>query len=222
MKAPPVNSTVSSIESDSIELERRGLGTLPPSLRVVFSFPWLEREALHNRGVHPWSLILLKIIALRLTQILIHLAGPQLDPQLDRVQAPLLANLSCPTKCEGGLKSMFYPYNCGELRVGQRSLEGPANGCTLVKKQSNKDDNSEGSRASQRRMVEEEYVYSEEQSESERLREERRTKKRNDPISSESEQWEFEIGVNLVQEGEMALQMRKAVRKLRVMRKEKR
>ncbi|CAA7054457.1 unnamed protein product [Microthlaspi erraticum] len=31
----------------------------------------------------------------------------------------------------------------------------------------------------------EEYVYSEEQSESERLREERRTKKRNDPISSE-------------------------------------
>ncbi|CAA7049235.1 unnamed protein product [Microthlaspi erraticum] len=46
----------------------------------------------------------------------------------------------------------------------------------------------------------EEYVYSEEQSESERLREERRTKKRNDPISSESEQGEFEIGVNLVQE----------------------
>ncbi|CAA7039931.1 unnamed protein product [Microthlaspi erraticum] len=71
--------------------------------------------------------------------------------------------------------------------------------------------NSEGSRASQRRMVEgessnarerrlkmqadleamtqrmeesdaEEYVYSEEESESERLREERRTKKRNDPI----------------------------------------
>ncbi|CAA7014155.1 unnamed protein product [Microthlaspi erraticum] len=37
-------------------------------------------------------------------------------------------------------------------------------------------------------------------SESERLREERRTKKRNDPISSESEQGEFEIGVNLVQE----------------------
>ncbi|CAA7061377.1 unnamed protein product [Microthlaspi erraticum] len=46
----------------------------------------------------------------------------------------------------------------------------------------------------------EEYVYSEEESESERLREERRTKKRNDPISSESEQGEFEIGVNLVQE----------------------
>ncbi|CAA7056777.1 unnamed protein product [Microthlaspi erraticum] len=44
------------------------------------------------------------------------------------------------------------------------------------------------------------YVYSEEESESERLREERRTKKRNDPISSESEQGEFEIGVNLVQE----------------------
>ncbi|CAA7059687.1 unnamed protein product [Microthlaspi erraticum] len=43
-------------------------------------------------------------------------------------------------------------------------------------------------------------MYSEEQSESERLREERRTKKRNDPISSESEQGEFEIGVNLVQE----------------------
>ncbi|CAA7049254.1 unnamed protein product [Microthlaspi erraticum] len=71
--------------------------------------------------------------------------------------------------------------------------------------------NSEGSRASQRRMVEGEssnarerrlkmqadlermdqrmeesdaegYVYSEEQSESERLREERRTKKRNDPL----------------------------------------
>ncbi|CAA7058507.1 unnamed protein product [Microthlaspi erraticum] len=81
--------------------------------------------------------------------------------------------------------------------------------------------NSEGSRASQRvrmerrlkmqadleamtqRMEEsdaEEYVYSEEESEIERLREERRTKKRNDPISSESEQGEFEIGVNLVQE----------------------
>ncbi|CAA7047513.1 unnamed protein product [Microthlaspi erraticum] len=46
----------------------------------------------------------------------------------------------------------------------------------------------------------EEYVYSEEESEVERLREERRTKKRNDPISSESEQGEFDIGVNLVQE----------------------
>ncbi|CAA7040674.1 unnamed protein product [Microthlaspi erraticum] len=68
----------------------------------------------------------------------------------------------------------------------------------------------------------EEYVYSEEQSESERLREERRTKKRNDPISSESEQGEFEIGVNLVQEEGNGLQMRKAVRKLRVKRKEKR
>ncbi|CAA7058770.1 unnamed protein product [Microthlaspi erraticum] len=45
-----------------------------------------------------------------------------------------------------------------------------------------------------------EQAYSEEQSENERLREERRTKKRNDPISSESEQGEFEIGVNLVQE----------------------
>ncbi|CAA7051079.1 unnamed protein product [Microthlaspi erraticum] len=38
------------------------------------------------------------------------------------------------------------------------------------------------------------YVYSEEESENERLIEERRTKKRNDPISSESEQGEFEIG----------------------------
>ncbi|CAA7036890.1 unnamed protein product [Microthlaspi erraticum] len=46
----------------------------------------------------------------------------------------------------------------------------------------------------------ERHVSSEERSESERLREERRTKKRNDPISSESEQGEFEIGVNLVQE----------------------
>ncbi|CAA7039551.1 unnamed protein product [Microthlaspi erraticum] len=48
-----VNSTVSSIELsflclDSIESGGRagasGLGTLPPSLRVVFSFPWLERR----------------------------------------------------------------------------------------------------------------------------------------------------------------------------------
>ncbi|CAA7045409.1 unnamed protein product [Microthlaspi erraticum] len=38
------------------------------------------------------------------------------------------------------------------------------------------------------------------ESESERLREERRTKKRNDPISSESEQGEFEIGVNIGRE----------------------
>ncbi|CAA7033684.1 unnamed protein product [Microthlaspi erraticum] len=89
--------------------------------------------------------------------------------------------------------------------------------------------NSEGSRASQRRMVEGEssnaverrlklqadlegmnqrievsdaegYVYSELESESERLREERRTKKRNDPISSESEQGDFEIGVNIGRE----------------------
>ncbi|CAA7041383.1 unnamed protein product [Microthlaspi erraticum] len=88
---------------------------------------------------------------------------------------------------------------------------------------------SEGSRASQWRMVEGEsnnamerrlklqadlegmnqrievsdakgYVYSELESESERLREERRTKKRNDPISSESEQGEFEIGVNIGRE----------------------
>ncbi|CAA7038479.1 unnamed protein product [Microthlaspi erraticum] len=51
--APQVNSTVSSIELsflclDSIESGGRagasGLGTLPPSLRVVFSFPWLERR----------------------------------------------------------------------------------------------------------------------------------------------------------------------------------
>ncbi|CAA7026145.1 unnamed protein product [Microthlaspi erraticum] len=45
----------------------------------------------------------------------------------------------------------------------------------------------------------EEYVYSEEQSESERLREERRTKKRNDPLVVRVSK-EFEIGVNLVQE----------------------
>ncbi|CAA7058946.1 unnamed protein product [Microthlaspi erraticum] len=45
------------------------------------------------------------------------------------------------------------------------------------------------------------HVSSEEQSESERLREERKTKKRNDPIGSESEQGDFEIGINLVQEG---------------------
>ncbi|CAA7060990.1 unnamed protein product [Microthlaspi erraticum] len=50
-------------------------------------------------------------------------------------------------------------------------------------------------------------------SESERLREERRTKKRNDPISSESEQGEFEIGVNLVQEEVMALQVKKRVKR---------
>ncbi|CAA7030800.1 unnamed protein product [Microthlaspi erraticum] len=87
--------------------------------------------------------------------------------------------------------------------------------------------NSEGSRASQRRMVEGESSNARERrlkmqadlgmtqrwkslmqrsmctlrkSLRERLREERRTKKRNDPISSESEQGEFEIGVNLVQE----------------------
>ncbi|CAA7044970.1 unnamed protein product [Microthlaspi erraticum] len=98
--------------------------------------------------------------------------------------------------------------------------------------------NSEGSRASQRRMVEGESSNARErrlkmqadlermdqrmeesdaedmstlrrQSESERLREERRTKKRNDPISSESEQGEFEIGVNLVQEEGNGLQMKK-------------
>ncbi|CAA7047687.1 unnamed protein product [Microthlaspi erraticum] len=48
-----VNSTLSSIELsflclDSIESGGRagasGLGSLPPSLRVVFSFPWLERR----------------------------------------------------------------------------------------------------------------------------------------------------------------------------------
>ncbi|CAA7020856.1 unnamed protein product [Microthlaspi erraticum] len=109
--------------------------------------------------------------------------------------------------------------------------------------------NSEGSRASQRRMVEgessnarerrlkckpiwrndskmeesdaEEYVYSEEESERE-IEGGRRTKKRNDPISSESEQGEFEIGVNLVQEEGMALQVKKEVMRLRVKRKEKR
>ncbi|CAA7021727.1 unnamed protein product [Microthlaspi erraticum] len=40
------------------------------------------------------------------------------------------------------------------------------------------------------------YYQAELESESERLRKERRTKKRNDPISSEGEQGEFEIGVN--------------------------
>ncbi|CAA7043557.1 unnamed protein product [Microthlaspi erraticum] len=40
------------------------------------------------------------------------------------------------------------------------------------------------------------YNQAELESENERLREERRTKKRNDPISSESEEGEFEIGVN--------------------------
>ncbi|CAA7036921.1 unnamed protein product [Microthlaspi erraticum] len=57
---------------------------------------------------------------------------PQLDPQLDRAQAPLLANPSCPTNVyTGGLKSMFSPPRCGELRVGQKKLGGPANGCEL-------------------------------------------------------------------------------------------
>ncbi|CAA7031573.1 unnamed protein product [Microthlaspi erraticum] len=84
---------------------------------------------------------------------------------------------------------------------------------------------SEGSRASQRRMVEGEssnaiqekkrlqaelegmsqrievseaegYNQEDLESESDRLREERRTKKRKDPISSESEQGEFDIGIN--------------------------
>ncbi|CAA7047544.1 unnamed protein product [Microthlaspi erraticum] len=110
--------------------------------------------------------------------------------------------------------------------------------------------NSEGSRASQRRMVEGEssnarerrlkmqadlkrmdqrmeesdaegYVYSEEESESERLRGEE-TKKRNDPISSESEQGEFEIGVNLVQEEGNGSPNEEGVMRLRVKRKEKR
>ncbi|CAA7022355.1 unnamed protein product [Microthlaspi erraticum] len=60
------------------------------------------------------------------------------------------------------------------------------------------------------------------QSESERLREERRTKKRNDPISSESEQGEFEIGVNLVQEEGNGSPNEEGVMRLRVKRKEKR
>ncbi|CAA7045553.1 unnamed protein product [Microthlaspi erraticum] len=79
-----VNSTVSSIELsflclDSIESGGRagasGLGSLPPSLRVVFSFPWLERRGsvrllgrsllgvvrsdLLLRNVGAWSLLLL-------------------------------------------------------------------------------------------------------------------------------------------------------------------
>ncbi|CAA7050797.1 unnamed protein product [Microthlaspi erraticum] len=56
----------------------------------------------------------------------------------------------------------------------------------------------------------------------ERLREERRTKKRNDPISSESEQGEFEIGVNLVQEEGNGSPSEEGVMRLRVKRKEKR
>ncbi|CAA7059682.1 unnamed protein product [Microthlaspi erraticum] len=116
-----------------------------------------------------------------------------------------------------------------ELETGQLDRVPQLDQGTLVKKQCNKMTNSEGSRASQRRMVEGESSNARErrlkmqadlermirgwkslmqrdmstlrrQSESERLREERRTKKRNDPISSESEQGEFEIGVNLVQE----------------------
>ncbi|CAA7045492.1 unnamed protein product [Microthlaspi erraticum] len=39
----------------------------------------------------------------------------------------------------------------------------------------------------------------------ERLREERRTKRRNDPISSESELGEFEIGVNVARRGRVML-----------------
>ncbi|CAA7020871.1 unnamed protein product [Microthlaspi erraticum] len=66
------------------------------------------------------------------------------------------------------------------------------------------------------------YVYSEEESESERLREERRTKKRNDPLVVRVKQGEFEIGVNLVQEEGNGSPMKKEVMRLRVKRKEKR
>ncbi|CAA7021312.1 unnamed protein product [Microthlaspi erraticum] len=65
------------------------------------------------------------------------------------------------------------------------------------------------------------YVYSEEQSESERLREERRTKKRNDPLVVRVSK-EFEIGVNLVQEEGNGSPNEGEVMRLRVKRKEKR
>ncbi|CAA7037471.1 unnamed protein product [Microthlaspi erraticum] len=58
----------------------------------------------------------------------------------------------------------------------------------------------------------------EDEEEIERLREERRTKRRNDPISSESE-GEFEIGVNMEGERMMTLHKRKEKRSIKRLRK---
>ncbi|CAA7018854.1 unnamed protein product [Microthlaspi erraticum] len=66
------------------------------------------------------------------------------------------------------------------------------------------------------------HVSSEEQSESERLREERRTKKRNDPISSESEQGISRLGSTLFKKGVMALKFKEEVMRLRAKKKERR
>ncbi|CAA7038422.1 unnamed protein product [Microthlaspi erraticum] len=55
----------------------------------------------------------------------------QLDPQLDRAQAPLLANhLHAQLSVHRGSEvNVLTPDYCGELWVGQEKLGGPANGC---------------------------------------------------------------------------------------------
>ncbi|CAA7045009.1 unnamed protein product [Microthlaspi erraticum] len=84
--------------------------------------------------------------------------------------------------------------------------------------------NSEGSRASQRRMVEGESSNARER----RLKMQADLKRmdqrmeESDAEDIESEQGEFEIGVNLVQEEGNGLQVKKEVMRLRVKRKEKR
>ncbi|CAA7020987.1 unnamed protein product [Microthlaspi erraticum] len=55
---------------------------------------------------------------------------PQLDPQLDRAQAPLLANpLHAQLTCDRGSEVNVVPPTVVSSGLGRRSLEGPANGC---------------------------------------------------------------------------------------------
>ncbi|CAA7018032.1 unnamed protein product [Microthlaspi erraticum] len=136
-----VNSTLSSIELsflclDSIESGGRagasGLGSLPPSLRVVFSFPWLERRgSVRLLGREPpWSGSPKSALSWPDLQL-----DPQLDPQLDSARSSSGSSSrkssSCPTNVyTGGLKSMFSPLTTVvSSGLGRRSLEGPANGC---------------------------------------------------------------------------------------------
>ncbi|CAA7031607.1 unnamed protein product [Microthlaspi erraticum] len=83
----------------------------------------------HNRGVHPWSLILLKVIALRLTQI-----RTLLDSIFSLISARSSARSSSGSSSRKSLHAQLsvhrgsevnvLPLDRGELRVGQEKLGG--------------------------------------------------------------------------------------------------
>ncbi|CAA7056288.1 unnamed protein product [Microthlaspi erraticum] len=126
----------------------------------------------------------------KLKELLSQVTRSQLDRQLDRARNKVTRSSSTTRPRDSTLRSNKFKMLRGEGSKAAFTKEEIMRGA--------------------RRMLK--TLTKEDEEEIERLREERRTKRRNDPISSESELGEFEIGVNIGREKVMTPQMKKGKR----------